>query len=89
MICGSRLFPLHEWVRRFFVIDFQSFLPLAGPWKSFVFSKSVVITSFDIFLGRSLAKLPITLNSQHFPEQDLLSFLLDDQTTNLFCKHIP
>lgn len=85
MICGSRLFALHEWVWLLFMIDFQPFLPLASSSKSFLSSKSLIL----YFLGRSLAKLPMPLNFQHFSEQDLLSFFLDDQTTNLVCTHIP
>lgn len=56
----QHLFSMHTWIRRTFPNDFQIFLSSASSLLILHISRSLVINSFYIFLGRPLVILRLT-----------------------------
>ena len=69
------LFPLLAWVGRFLMKDFQVFLSLAMSVLTFLSFRSLLITSFYVFLGRPLGKLLPTSKVLHLLDEALSSIL--------------
>ena len=69
------LFPMLAWVGWFLMKDFQVFLSLAMSLLTFLSFRSLLITSFYVFLGRPLGKLLLTSKVLHLLDEALSSIL--------------
>ena len=69
------MFFMLPWVGQFLMKDFQAFLLLIMFLLTFLSFKSLLMTSFHVFLGRPLEKLPLTLKVPHLLDQALSSIL--------------
>ena len=77
------------WVGRFLMKDFQAFLFVARSLLAFLSFRSLVITSFHVFLGRPLGKLLLIWKVLHLLDQTLFSILSrwPNHYSLLSCKH--
>ena len=66
------MFFMLPWVGQFLMKDFQTFLPLIMFLLTFLSFKSLLMTSFHVFLGRPL---PLTLKVPHLLDQVFSSIL--------------
>ena len=66
------MFFMLPWVGQFLMKDFQTFLPLIMFLLTFLSFKSLLMTSFHVFLGRPL---PLTLKVSHLLDQAFSSIL--------------
>ena len=66
------MFFMLPWVGQFLMKDFQTFLPLIMFLLTFLSFKSLLMTSFHVFLGRPL---PLTLKVPHLLDQAFSSIL--------------
>ena len=71
LLCLSCL--MVAWIGRFLMKDFHTFLSLAMSLLTFLSFRSLLITSFQIFLGHPLWKLPLKI--LHLLNQALSSIL--------------
>ena len=63
------------WIGQFLVNDIQAFLSLARSMLTFLPFRSLLITSFHVFLGRPLGKLPLIFRVLHKPDHTFCCFL--------------
>ena len=77
------------WVGQFLMKDFQAFLSFARSLLTFLSFRSLLITLLDVFLGRSLGTLTLTLKAFHALNRVFSSILSrwPNSCILISCKH--